>query len=645
MTDSVVEQRSLFEATYEDRFIQEYAGRAIYGDPKVAIIELVANAWDAGATKVDIRWPSNEAEQFFSITDNGHGMTEEEFLKRWMKMAYDRQKHQGVWAAFPPEVSLPKRRVYGKNGKGRLAGFCFGSEYFVKTCKDGNSYTFRVSQGSEHPLLSKLEFIGKSDQTGTTVYANEIIDAQLTSEDVRTEIGMRFLTDPNFQVSVDGVKVDFLDIPPDQKEEFLIELEGLEPITIIAINLDKSDRTTKLHGVAWQVNHRLVGECSWKGFSNDTILDGRTRAAKRYTFIVQASCLADCVLPDWTDFYRNHSTFKSVHEAVKEKIESFLLETTKESREQVFNEIKLANRSTIQRMGPLNTEIWCKFITNVQEKCPSINEKELLELASILAKLEASKSKYSIIYLLSQLSCDQLDDLTQILEDWNIDMAKIVLDELQKRLSLINILKDKVVDHSTDEVQELQPLFHQGLWIFGPEFETIEFTSNQGMTQVISKLFNGTTKGTRNRPDFAVLTDGSVGFYSYDAYDEQGGEVGVKELVIIELKRPGISISAEQKEQCWKYVKELREKGHLVKGQSRTRGFVLGSQLDQLEAEPTKHGDDVIITPLLFSTVLRRAESRVHKLFDKVKHAPFLNKEVLDEFLSCGIQNEQIHLF
>jgi hypothetical protein len=39
---------------YEDRFIEEYAGKSIYGDPIVAVVELIANAWDAGATRVDI---------------------------------------------------------------------------------------------------------------------------------------------------------------------------------------------------------------------------------------------------------------------------------------------------------------------------------------------------------------------------------------------------------------------------------------------------------------------------------------------------------------------------------------------------------------------------------------------------------------
>lgn len=111
-----------------------------------------------------------------------------------------------------------------------------------------------------------------------------------------------------------------------------------------------------------------------------------------------------------------------------------------------------------------------------------------------------------------------------------MDMAKVVLDELKGRLRLVDELRRKTSTTDTLEVQELQPLFYQGLWIFGPEFETIEFTSNEGMTSVVQKLFHRDIKGSRNRPDFVVLPDGSVGFYAYPKYDDHGAEMGVDRL-------------------------------------------------------------------------------------------------------------------
>ena len=38
------------EVLFAPRFLEKYVGKAILSEPKVAIMELIANAWDAGAT-------------------------------------------------------------------------------------------------------------------------------------------------------------------------------------------------------------------------------------------------------------------------------------------------------------------------------------------------------------------------------------------------------------------------------------------------------------------------------------------------------------------------------------------------------------------------------------------------------------------
>jgi DNA mismatch repair ATPase MutL len=74
---------------FDQRFLGRYAG-PLMSDPATAIVELVANCWDAYATRVDIQWPNREARTKFSIADNGHGMTREEFITRWHTLDYDR---------------------------------------------------------------------------------------------------------------------------------------------------------------------------------------------------------------------------------------------------------------------------------------------------------------------------------------------------------------------------------------------------------------------------------------------------------------------------------------------------------------------------------------------------------------------------
>ena len=200
------------------------------------------------------------------------------------------------------------------------------------------------------------------------------------------------------------------------------------------------------------------------------------------------------------------------------------------------------------------------------DTCPNFGENEIVQLSSILAKLEQSKSRYGLLDLLHKCEPNDYDTLHDILKEWTIGMAKLVLDEIQNRLKLIGELRTKLKEVGVDEVHELQPLFERGLWMFGAQFESIEFTSNKGMTNVIKTIFKDEDgKGTRNRPDFVALPDSSVGFYARASYNEDYDEDGVEHLVIIDLKTTGLALGSKEKDQVWKYVKELREKGYLKK--------------------------------------------------------------------------------
>lgn len=235
------------------------------------------------------------------------------------------------------------------------------------------------------------------------------------------------------------------------------------------------------------------------------------------------------------------------------------------------------------------------FVDEVVDTCPNFGENEIVQLSSILAKLEQSKSRYGLLDLLHRCEPTDYDTLHDILQEWTISTAKLVLDEIQNRLKLIGELRMKLKKVGVDEVHELQPLFERGLWMFGAQFEFIEFTSNKGMTNVIKTIFKDEGgKGTRNRPDFVALPDSSVGFYARASYDENHDEDGVEHLVIIDLKTTGLALGSKEKNQVWKYVKELREQGYLKK-YARVDGFVLGDKIEAGENEPTTHGDEVKI--------------------------------------------------
>ena len=69
---------------------------------------------------------------------------------------------------------------------------------------------------------------------------------------------------------------------------------------------------------------------------------------------------------------------------------------------------------------------------------------------------------------------------------------------------------------------------------------------------------------------------------------------------------------------------------------TKVRCFALGDEIEPFEvAETTYQDGNVVVTPLLFDTVLVRAENRLFKLYNRVKDAPFLeaHRKDLEAFL------------
>jgi Histidine kinase-, DNA gyrase B-, and HSP90-like ATPase len=631
-----MEQKTLL---YDQRFLESYAG-AIITDPATAVVELVANCWDAYATEVKVTWPDVQSRRQFKIEDNGHGMTREEFQHIWRTIAYNRLSHGGNTTAPPFDVQGSPRFVFGKNGKGRFASFCFATEYLVKSKKNGQEFVCRVHRTSTDPLvLEEISF--KSEGVighGTEIVGNgDIPPLMLHEEKVRELIGSRFLANPAFKVQLNGREITFSDIP-DLLSRSEVEVTGYGKAIILHIDAKKADKTTKQHGIAWWVQNRAVGECKWSRSDYERILDGRTSEAKRFTFIVQADYLNDynAVESDWAGFKEGNDAWEKTREAVQDRISQILSDSSKAERDDRRSAVIERIGNTINTLSPVSKDRVESFVNEVVDTCPNFGENEIVQLSSILAKLEQSKSRYGLLDLLHQCEPNDYDALHDILQEWTIGMAKLVLDEIQNRLKLIGELREKLKEVGVDEVHELQPLFERGLWMFGAQFESIEFTSNKGMTNVMKTIFKDEeAKGSRSRPDFVALPNSSVGFYARASYDENHDEDGVEHLVIIDLKTTGLALGSKEKDQVWKYVKELREKGYLKK-YTRVDGFVLGDKIEPGENEPITHGEEVKIAPLLYDTILIRAEKRLLNLHSKVKDAPFLleQKEAIRKFLA-----------
>lgn len=99
---------------------------SIVVNPFNAIVELIANAHDAGATELYIYWSVDILNNEFAeikFKDNGCGMSNDEFKEIWVELSYDRFKNDDgdKVKVITDSGDVLYRNVYGKNGNGRHA--------------------------------------------------------------------------------------------------------------------------------------------------------------------------------------------------------------------------------------------------------------------------------------------------------------------------------------------------------------------------------------------------------------------------------------------------------------------------------------------------------------------------------------------
>lgn len=610
-------QPNLFGNTpfaFADRFLQDHAGQII-SEPRTAILELIANSYDAGSTNIDIIWPTEKGQKF-CVTDDGIGMTKTEFEKRWRTLCYDREAEQGNTVVFPRGVKGIKRTAFGRSGKGRHAPFCFSDSYEVVTTKDGDSIQVRVGLASAGTTPFEITLLAETKKRGHGTEVSAVLERHLLAvEELRQLIGSKFIVDPSLCIRVNQQPVELMSLEGLKTTE--IAIDGHGTVTVHFIDSIEHYRSAKLRGISWWVNQRRVGEPSWDRLDDEgAYLDGRTEHAKKFSFIVMADFLTpgQDVKADWSDFHANQRTNAvrdAVHRYVIKEIQAQLATTRKERK-------KTAIENSRELMGELPTiskKAIGQFIDEVQEKCPTMSDRDLSRTVQVLAKLEQSRTGYDLLAQLAACSPDDLDTWNSLMQQWTASNAEIVLNELDRRLKLIERMEKLVENPLADELHDLQPLFERGLWVFGPEFESVDFRSNRGLSEVIGKFLGGAAyKPPMRRPDFVVLPESSIGAYCADAYDAGGEICGIRKVAILELKKGGFCVTQKEADQARDYAKEIRKAGR-VHAATEIVAFVLGATLEE-GLGPADYGEtkNTHIIPMVYQTVLRKAHQRTFNL-------------------------------
>ncbi|HHQ4568640.1 TPA: ATP-binding protein [Aeromonas hydrophila] len=586
--------------------------------PQVALTELVANAWDAGASRVDLVLPS-EIGGTLTMTDDGHGMTPAQFRKRWMTLRYKREKHQGLNVEFPAGRSARPRKAYGHNGIGRHGLLCFADEYEVKTWRDGTLATFVVgTESGPSPFVCRSESQEKHTGSGTQLsvqVSRKLPDA----DEILTVLSARFIHDPEFEVRVNGMLRPFTEIEGRVSEETL-NLSAGRNATVIVIDSTRLNHSSLHQGIAFWVQRRLVGSPSW-AVGQIANFDGRTRFARRYKVIVDTEGYEFDVEQDWTAF-RATDTVRDLYRATAEHIRKVAQELAVEVIEATSEDALMQNRSELAALGQGARLEVAEFTKAVAQEHPTVSPEFLATAVKALIHLEKTKSGVALLEKLSALQHDDVEGLDRLLTEWTVKDALHVLDEIDSRLSVIETIRRLADDPETDELHTLHPLILRSRWLFGPEFESPEYCSNMTLQTVARELFKKTKAqfiNERNRPDIVVLPENSTwqmtGIESFDSIDPT--LVQMQHVLVIELKKGGFELTRKEVNQADGYVQDIASSGLMV-GTPFIYAWVVGQKVAAGVAREKVVGDDGRsygrVRATTFGSLVGTANARLMKL-------------------------------
>lgn len=155
----------------------EHLGIQMYQSPVNAIAELVANAWDADATSVEIEIPHTVTDPgaMFVIRDNGIGMNFDECQNCFLVVGRNRRGNA------TEEKTARNRPVLGRKGIGKFAGFGIASLVTVETVSEEN--------GERTVFRLDLDGLMSDDKSGAVQKEIEIVRYEPPDEERKQKSG------------------------------------------------------------------------------------------------------------------------------------------------------------------------------------------------------------------------------------------------------------------------------------------------------------------------------------------------------------------------------------------------------------------------------------------------------------------------
>ena len=198
-----------------------HLGINLYSNVPAVLAELVANSWDADATRVDIFITGEGNKKRITLKDNGCGMDEDDLQEKFLTVGYRRRNDESN-----DKTPIKKRLVMGRKGIGKLSVFSIAGSVQVATKKKGlDPLAIQLdikdieekidNEGTYHPQAIEVPGDIQFEESGTVIILEDLkkrINVSLDTN-LRRRVARRFsVIGKDFQVFINNKEVTWNDM-------------------------------------------------------------------------------------------------------------------------------------------------------------------------------------------------------------------------------------------------------------------------------------------------------------------------------------------------------------------------------------------------------------------------------------------------
>jgi hypothetical protein len=542
----------------------EHLGVQMYKRRTVAVAELVANCWDAGADNVWITVPEPDAydriTSVIEVRDDGIGMSPDEVDGFYLVVGRNRRK-QGQPAA-------KGRAEMGRKGIGKLAGFGVATRMSVMTWKDGTATEIDMNLGAlkREPGVSQDVIIPGTvapvsqglGPSGTRVRLTDLKHkTPLNLQDLREALGRRFSRRARGQMKIhlNGVfvadpRLDLeIRVPADADYATSVLPDGNEvryyygftrkPIQSRELRgwtIYVREKTAEAPPFYFNVEGTASGQHSTKYLTGEIYADFIDAGTDDESDLVST----DRQEIDWEDERVRY--LRQWGEAVTRKALRERSETKGSELERtVLEQDKF--RARIDRLDPASQRQVSRFLKLLGESEPDDERVEVL--ADSLIKSFEYRHFHDVIHEIESVedNPEELQRLLSHLADWKVLESRTILEIIHGRLGIIEKFHQMIVNDAPETTKtvgqdNMHDLIAEYPWLINPEWQVLaeERSISRQLREWNAEYV--TDAAAQMRYDFLALTDAS-------------------RLVIIEIKRAGHPVTLEETQRLEVYQDRL----------------------------------------------------------------------------------------